>query len=200
MPTLSRLVLIAALAVPGCLTVNPGSAEAARYGELRRTDGWVLVDDVPFVAQETEDDCGAAALAMVLARWGIDVSPATLRAECAVAGAAGLRAADLRDAARRRGLSAYLIAGTVGDLDHELRRGRPVVVGLVKTFATVQMTHFEVVVGLRQPDEVAALDPSRGLVRDSLPAFTAEWAATQGATLVVFRPEPKPQHAAQPGP
>ena len=159
-----------------------------------------MIDDVRFVPQESEEDCGAAALSMVLARWGIDVPAATLQQECAVAGGAGLKAADLRDAARRRGLSAYLFAGSLADLEHELGRGRPVIVGLVKSFATMRVAHFEVVVGLRQPEQVAALDPQRGLVCDSLPAFTAEWTATQGATLVVFRPEPKPHFAATAGP
>ncbi|MCE9634318.1 MAG: C39 family peptidase [Planctomycetes bacterium] len=200
MLTPKQLAPLALLVCAGCITVDPGTAETVTYADLRQSDGWLLLDNVPLVTQETEDDCGAAALSMVLARWGLDVPPKTLQRECAVAGSAGLKAVDLRDAARRRGLSAYVIAGNVADLDHELRRGRPVIVGLVKTFASMQVTHFEVVVGLREPEQVAALDPARGLVCDAFPAFSAEWAATQGATLVVFRPEPKPQHAAQPGP
>ena len=200
MPTLTRCAPIVLLVSAGCVSVDPGSAEAVAFDELRPADGWVLVGDLPAVLQESEDDCGAAALSIVLARWGLDVPPATLRRECAVPGVAGLRAADLRDAARRRGLSAFLVAGDVSDLDHELRRGRPVVVALVKTFASLRVAHFEVVVGLREPSQIAALDPARGLVCDALPAFTAEWAATDGAMLVVFRPETEPQPAARTGP
>ena len=39
-----------------------------------------------------------------------------------------------------------------------------------------------------QAQHVAALDPAVGLVRDALPAFADEWSATNGVTLVVFRP------------
>jgi ABC-type bacteriocin/lantibiotic exporter with double-glycine peptidase domain len=204
---LTRLVApIVVLACGGCVVLHPGSADSVSYEELRRDeakgseDGWVLLEDVPFVPMQTQDDCGAAALSMVLARWGVDAPAAELQKECAVPGIEGLEAAHLRDAARRRGLSAYLIAGKVEDLEHELGRGRPVLVGLVKTLATMKVAHFEVVVGLRQPDEVAALDPARGLVRDSLPAFAAEWAETKGTTLVIFRPETQPQSVAATGP
>ncbi len=188
-PGISALIVVVAAA--GCV-MRPGTAESVGYDTLRHDDGWLLLDDVRFVPQESEQDCGAAALSMVLARWGLDVPVATLQEECAVPGTEGLRAGALRDAARRRGLSAYLIAGGVADIEHELRRGRPVVVGLIKTLGPASASHFEVVVGLRKSEQVAALDPARGLVRDALPAFAAEWAATHGATLVVFRPQPKP--------
>jgi len=184
-------IVVAAAASAGCVAVNPGSAKTVDYEELRREPGWVLLDDVRFVPQETESDCGAAALSTVLARWNVDAPVATLAKECATPGAEGLRAADLRDAAKRRGLSAYLIEGCVADLEHELSRGRPVVVGLVKTAGPASVAHFEVIVGLHGADRVAALDPARGLVCDALPAFAAEWAATKGATLVIFRPEAK---------
>jgi ABC-type bacteriocin/lantibiotic exporter with double-glycine peptidase domain len=198
---LPRLCLpLIVLAAAGACVAHPGSAVPADAAELRRQPGWVLLEGVEHVPQETEEDCGAAALSTVLARWGVDAPVATLREECAVAGEAGLRAAALRDAARRRGLSAYLFAGKVDDLEHELRRGRPVIVGLVKSLGTVAASHFEVVVGLAGREQVAALDPARGLVRDALPAFVAEWSATKGVTLVVFPPAQKGPSTAADGP
>jgi ABC-type bacteriocin/lantibiotic exporter with double-glycine peptidase domain len=181
-----------ALAAAGCIS-HPGTAAPTDREDLSREEGWLLVSDVEFLPQRTDQDCGAASLAMVLARWGLDVPVATLHEECTVAGQPGLRATALRDAARRRGFSAFLFAGSVEDLEYEIRRGRPVVVGLVKSQGPLATSHFEVVVGLRKdggPAEIAALDPARGLVRDALPAFAREWAATSGTTLVVFRPAP----------
>lgn len=195
MPRAAFLAPVVAAASAGCV-VQAGTAEQATYAELHAQQGWILVDDVQHVAQETDEDCGAAALSSVLARWGVDVPAAVLREECSVPGMPGIRAADLRDAARRRGLSAFLFEGGVADLEHELQRGRPVVVGLVKTLGPVSRTHFEVVVGLLPSEAVAAVDPARGLVRDALPSFAAEWAPTHGVTLVVFRPAKEGQQQA----
>jgi ABC-type bacteriocin/lantibiotic exporter with double-glycine peptidase domain len=181
-------VLLAALALAGC-AVYPGTARPTTYEELRRETGWTLVESVPFVPQESGRDCGAAATSMVLARWGVDVPARDLEAECAVPGQEGLKASALRDAARRRGLSAFVFPGRVADLEHELGRGRPVVVGLLKTLGPLATSHFVVVVGLHPGSgKVAALDPARGLVRDTLEAFGAEWVAAKGVAMVVFRP------------
>ena len=73
---------------------------------------------------------------------------------------------------------------------------RPVLVGLVKSLGPVSGTHYEVVVGLRPDAEIAAIDPAQGLVRDELSTFAAEWAATRGVTLVVFRRDETPPPAA----
>ena len=188
--TLKALALAAALSPAGCV-VSLGSAEPTTKDQLHQEEGWLLVDGVEHVAQESDQDCGAAALSSVLARWGVDVPTATLRDECTVPDVPGILAGKLRDAARRRGLSAYVFEGSLADIEHELQRGRPVMVGLVKSAGPVSVTHYEVVVGLRSDAEVAAIDPARGLVRDTLPAFAAEWAATHGVTLVVFRPAEK---------
>src|SRR5690349_17079574 len=125
--------LAAALSLAGC-ALYPGTARPADLADLRLEEGWLLLDSVPYVPQVSDQGCGAACLAMVLGRWGEEASAAVLEAECAAAGQAGIRAADLRDAARRRGLSAFLFRGTVADLAHELSRGRPVVVGVVRTY------------------------------------------------------------------
>ena len=185
---LVRILLAAAALLPGCVVVHAGTARDATWEEICAEAGWALVEGVPFVAQESETDCGAAALAMVLARWGEEVPVAVLERECAAPGVEGIRAGALRDAARRRGLRAFVVPGRVEDLRQEIARGRPVVVGLVKSLGPLTSTHFEVVVGLHDGSgRVAALDPARGLVTDALPAFRAEWEAAGGATLVVFR-------------
>jgi len=59
-------VLVAALAGTGCV-LHPGTARETTWEELRREEGWILLDAVPFVPQVAEKDCGAASLSMVLA-------------------------------------------------------------------------------------------------------------------------------------
>jgi ABC-type bacteriocin/lantibiotic exporter with double-glycine peptidase domain len=199
MNTLKALALAGTLSSAGCF-LSLGSGEPTTEEALRSEPGWILVSDVRHVAQESDEGCGAAALSSVLARWGVDVPAAELQEECAVPEVPGLLAGELRDAARRRGLSAFVFEGSLADIEHELRRGRPVVVGLVKSTGPIKATHYEVVVGLRPDEEVAAVDPARGLVRDALPSFAAEWAATKGVTLVVFRPAAKTPVQASAGP
>jgi ABC-type bacteriocin/lantibiotic exporter with double-glycine peptidase domain len=186
-PTALAAVLAGALLLPACVAVR-GSARPVALEELRAGDGWLLVGGVPFEPQAGEQDCGAACLAMVLRHGGVEVEAEEIRRECAVEGEEGLRASALRDAARRRGLAAFTVEGRVGDLRHELGRGRPVVVGLVKTLGPVSLAHYAVVVGLNESEgRVAALDPASGPVVDSLEAFSREWAAARSVTIVVLR-------------
>lgn len=177
------------VAAAGCVALPAGQARPTTYDDLRREDGWLLLDSVPHVAQSSRSDCGAASLAMVLALWGVDASVESLGIECAAPGDEGLRASALRDAARRRGLAAFVFAGRMEDLEHELRRGRPVVVGLMKSAGPATASHYEVVVGLHPATQrVATLDPASGLVLNELSEFAREWEAARGVTLVVFRP------------
>jgi ABC-type bacteriocin/lantibiotic exporter with double-glycine peptidase domain len=186
----ARTAVLAACVAAGC-ALRPGTARPVTYDDLRAEEGWTLLEAVPFVPQRTERDCGAACLAMVMAHAGVEAPAGTLERECAVEGVDGLRAADLREAACRRGLAAFVFAGGLEDLRHELARGRPVVVGLLKSFGPATASHYEVVVGLNDAGgRVAVLDPALGLACDALPAFEDEWRATGRVTLVVFRPAP----------
>jgi ABC-type bacteriocin/lantibiotic exporter with double-glycine peptidase domain len=179
-------LLLAGISLAGCATF-PGTARPADLAELRREEGWLLLESVPFVAQVTDTGCGAACLAMVLGHWGSDAPVDALERECGVTEGVGIRAASLRDAARRRGLAAFLFEGSVADLEHELARGRPVVVGIVKPYRDEFTSHFAVVVGLhRERGRIAMLDPAAGLLCDSIAGFEDEWRPTRGVTLVVF--------------
>ena len=182
-------VIVAAISFMGC-AVYPGTARPTSLEELRREQGWILLDAVPFVPQVSRQGCGAACLAMVLDHWGVGAPAETLEKECAVDEQGGIQASALRDAARRRGLSAYLFQGTLADLHHELSRGRPVVVGVLKPRGDGFTSHFEVVVGLHPGRQrIAALDPAIGLTCDSLAGFEDEWLPAKGVTLVVFLQE-----------
>jgi len=184
------IAALAALALSGC-AMYPGSARPVALEDLRAEEGWTLLDSVPYVPQVSEKGCGAACLAMVLGHFGMETPAVALEEECASTDKEGIKAAALRDAAKRRGFSAYLFAGTVADLEHELARGRPVLVGLIKSYGGKFATaHFEVVVGLHPGQRrIAVLDPAVGLMHDSLDGFEAEWKATKGVMLVVFVPK-----------
>lgn len=147
--------------------------------------GWLRVRGVAFLPQLGESDCGAAAIGMVVGYWK-ETPPREIAAALQPAPPEGIRAGRLRDFARARALQAFLIAGEVADLEHELAAGRPVLVGLVKPQRKGVLTHYEVVVGLhRARGLVVTLDPAEGLRQNSLDGFLAEWQAAGRLAIVV---------------
>lgn len=164
-----------------------GTAESVDPRELTREAGWIVVPGVPLVLQQDDRDCGAAALSMVLSYWRVPTTIGDVTAGSPPPGGSGHKAGELRDYARGRGLDAYLIHGTPRDLQHELKRGRPLIAGLVKRHVSGPVTHYEVVVALH-PERglVATLDPSRGWQKNCLDGFREEWGPSGFLTLVVL--------------
>jgi ABC-type bacteriocin/lantibiotic exporter with double-glycine peptidase domain len=192
-----RLTLAVCLVAGGCSSV---SREVAWSGAAPR-DGWTRVENVAEVRQTSRQGCGAAALAMVLGHWGLPVTQAEIWAASPPPPGQGLRADALRDFARGQGLQAFLVEGQVGDLEHEVGRDRPVLVGVVKRQGRRAYPHYEVVVGIdRRRQRVLTLDPARGARERSLERFGAEWAAAGRLTLVVFPRTPAPLPVAQQAP
>lgn len=182
----ARIVL--ALMCLGCASYGV-SAKSADPKVAVQSGSWWMVRDFPLVLQQKTDDCGAAALVAVLRYWGYDASPQS------IASALGqpegrLRAADMVTYARNKGLHSYVFNGTMTDVVHELRRGRPVIVGMGKSIDDKKaLSHFEVVVGYEpQQKRVLLLDPARGWQIDTLKGFGEEWARTKGVTIVAFLP------------
>lgn len=179
------LALAACLAASGCASTLPRHLAGAEA----RAAGWAGVEGVPEIRQSSEDGCGAAALAMVLARWGRPVAQEEIRAAIPARPGEGIRADALRDFARGQGLQAFLVEGRDGDLDRELGRERPVLVGVVKRRGRRAYPHYEVVVGInRRRERVVTLDPARGARETSLARFAREWDAAGRVTLVVLPP------------
>jgi ATP-binding cassette subfamily B protein len=152
-----------------------------------------MVHKFPLVLQDQNDDCGAAALAAVLRYYGHDATPRS------VLDAVGrsdnrLRAGDMTAYARKVGLHSYVFFGTMNDIVYELKRGRPIIVGLGKQFEEKKaLSHYEVVVGYEPNKKLVLLaDPGRGFQVDSLEGFGKEWARTKGVTIVTFLPSPAP--------
>ena len=143
--------------------------------------------NLPAVRQEGASDCGAAALAAVLAYWGKPAAIDTI--ELAVdTGSGGASAGELERYARGQGLFAYVFYADVSDLRHELEAGRPVIVGVVKPYAPGHgIAHYEVVTGYEPVRQrVLTFDPARGLRENSLSGFVAEWQPTKRVAMVAF--------------
>lgn len=174
------------LALLGCLLISGcylGTARHTTLTALKGEDGWDLVEGVSFVHQATQEDCGAAAISMVLSYWGLSVKTDDLPSTPTQ----GIKAAELRDLARRQGLHAFVIEGQLSDLSYELQRRRPVIVGLIKRYLLKVYSHYEVVIGInRNQQRIITLDPAHGLRVNSFAGFSSEWAAANRIALAVF--------------
>src|SRR5690606_15448397 len=106
-------------------------------------------------------------------------------------GPLGSRLRDLRDAARAHGLVAFAIEGDQATLLHELRAGRPVIIGLLLPFSRGKaLSHYEVVVAATATaDRFVTIDPARAAWRQrTWEALEAEWKPVGRPTLVVLGP------------
>jgi predicted double-glycine peptidase len=185
---LPALLVFATLAA-GCGYL--GSARPLDPRQFDREPGWVAVPDVQFQKQKTEYDCGAASVAMLLSHWGQPSTPEEIVAACP-ASKEGMKAGELRDLIKKRGLKGFLIHGTLEDLKTELSAKRPVIVGLIKPYVNGGFSHYEVVVGIN-PDlkRVATLDPAGGPRHNTYEGFLQEWEPAGTLTIVVIGPEGK---------
>jgi ABC-type bacteriocin/lantibiotic exporter with double-glycine peptidase domain len=193
-PAVARLPVVAiALLLAACSTYR-GTAHDTSPTQLAREPGWLLVSDVPYVAQETEVECGAAAIGMVVAYW-TGQEPRSAFSHFRPVGERGIAAGRLRDYARERGLASYLIEGKPEDLVRELKAGRPVLVGLSKPQSRKRvLDHYEVVIGLHKDRKlIATLDPAEGWRQNTLEGFFREWHTAGYVTLIVSA---KPESAA----
>ena len=175
------------LLAASCVSLYSGTARPAEAALLDEPD-WVVVKGVPVLRQESQRDCGAAALAMVLAVYGDRVTPAEIMARCQAGPDRGIRADALRDFALTRGLAATLISATREDLLTELGEGHPLLVGVVKPVATGGFPHYEVIVGIHaRTFEVATIDPARGLTVNTWEGFLREWDPADRLALIAGR-------------
>jgi predicted double-glycine peptidase len=172
----------------GCSTYQ-GTARSIDEAKVTTERGWQRVK-LDGARQSHDKDCGAAALSSVLQFWGKTESVETVDRALRQSPNVGLRAGDLRDYARQHNLSAYVFFGDFADLRHELQRGRPVIVGLIKPRSNGELfSHYEVVIGHNpERQRVLTWDPALGLQENSERGFSSEWATAKRVTLVVFDP------------
>jgi len=185
----TRVALLSCVLTSGCYL---GSARNITSAELANQAGWEVVSGVPERRQVTQEDCGAAALAMVLNYWGSPITGGAIVAVARPARDRGIAAAILRELARHEGLQAFLIQGHQADLEREIQRHRPVLVGVVKRYILRNYPHYEVVVGInRQKQRILTLDPAHGLRVNSQSGFVTEWANAGQLALIVFPQSPE---------
>jgi ABC-type bacteriocin/lantibiotic exporter with double-glycine peptidase domain len=174
------LVLVAPL-VASC-SAYVGGAKNADPARIDPAAGWVVAT-APLVLQQNARDCGAAALSMVAARWGVHITVESLQSRLG----GGSKLGELRAVARSEGLEAFAIPGSEAILEHELRQGRPVIVGLLLPLRRGRArTHYEVVVAMKpKTQEVATLDPARGWRVRAWKDLEREWEPVGRPSLVV---------------
>jgi len=193
---MALLGLLALGAAGGCASYR-GSSHEVSAAVLEKQPGWVRLDKVELVHQQGIKDCGSAALSTVLEYFepnGHGLDRKSIEGTLREKPGDGLSAGQLRDYAKARGFDAFVIQGTLDDLQHEIDEGRPVIVGVHKPLSNKEvLAHYEVVVGYH-PDrgDMLTLDPSLGLRRFDRDGFLAEWKSAGMVTLVVM---PKEQPA-----
>jgi hypothetical protein len=171
---------LAAVALASCVRV-PSTARPLESADISPASGWVRVGAMRTVRQTGLSDCGPAALVMVAEHWGVPLALADATRAAAARPGHGTRLGRLRDVARAQGLEAFAIRADRATLVHELERGRPVVVGLLRGRGRKRVSHFEVVVGFhRARGEVATIDPAAGLGVRTWRQLEAEWEPAGG--------------------
>lgn len=181
-------VVVALVAATGCRLSYTGGAKAVNAAQLDST--WLRASSTPVVKQREQKDCGLAALAMVAGAWGQNWKVEELRRDVKMSDK-GVKLGALRDVARARGLEAYAIAGTFDDLQRELAKGRPVLVGLQLPFEQRRaLHHYEVIVAMHPGDgRVITIDPATGkTLQRTRAVLEKEWKPVGFPTLVVVGP------------
>lgn len=182
-------LLLASPLLAACAASYTGTSVATTPERARASCGDTAVEGVPFVEQSGREDCGPAALAMILAYWRIAATHDEIAAACPPEPGVGTKAGTMRDFARERGLKVFLIHGEIADLERELKLGRPVLVGLSQPYSDQTYTHYAVVVGLDAAAErIFLIDPARGWQENSIDGFLDEWNPVGRPTMVFLRP------------
>jgi ABC-type bacteriocin/lantibiotic exporter with double-glycine peptidase domain len=151
----------------------------------------VLRLDVPFVAQ-TKNGCGAATLAMLIGYWQAPALPDAdaIQRTLYSRQARGIYASAMESYLRQHGFRTFTIRGEWSDLEHNLEKGRPLIVALRVGRDDL---HYVVVTGIdRQQDVVLKHDPARRpLVKQSRAGFEKEWSGASNWMLLAV-PEHDP--------
>jgi ABC-type bacteriocin/lantibiotic exporter with double-glycine peptidase domain len=185
----ARATLVAgvlALSASACAVGYSGPARPTTRAAVEAEAGWTLAP-APELRQQSHSDCGPTALAMVAAHWGVE--PMRAAANVSSSGPVdNVSFARLRSAARKLGLSAYVITANAGTLTYELRHGRPVVVGLMRPYGRrANQGHYEVVVGVQLAKGlVATIDPAAGWRVRTFDELEKEWGPARHPAMVVL--------------
>lgn len=136
-PLAAGVLLLVACAGPSAEALRAAVAAAPEAGRIL---------PVPFFPQE-EYQCGPAAVASVLAYWGIATEPAAIAEAIYLPRLRGTLSLDLLLYAEQRGLRAVLLPQSADALKVALRAGRPIIALLNVGSRLIPTWHYVVVVG-----------------------------------------------------
>ncbi len=190
---LAAAATAAALLALGCAGLAPGPGDAPPDPALPAR---ARVEGVPFFPQR-EDQCGPAALAMVLAWGGLAADPETLRPWVYTESLRGSLQPALTAAARRAGRIAVPLAGREA-LEREIASGHPVIVLQNLGLEWVPLWHYAVVIGYdRERDELFLHSGTEADRRVSGELFRRSWRRAGDWGLVVLPPGRLPATAGE---
>ncbi len=155
------------------LTLLSASAEASE------------IEGVPFVKQES-DFCGPAALASVMAYYGIPIDQDAVAREVYCEGLKGSLITDLENFAKRKGFKTRLAQGSIDDIEAFTADKRPVIVLVDMGFWIVSRPHYLVVTGCTE-DGITAHTGREASKRFSREDFVKIW-KKQGSAYLVIHP------------
>ncbi|GAA0849771.1 PA2778 family cysteine peptidase [Marinobacter szutsaonensis] len=187
--TLTGLVLLA-----GCASTPPWPEPESEAGKPVLPNR-VLLDDVPFYAQE-KYQCGPASLAMMLNSQGLETDPDVLKELVYIPAREGSLQVEMVAGARSHNMVVYPLKPKLEAVLEEVSAGNPVLVMQNLLIDWWPQWHFAVVVGFDSDDETIILNTDTRK-HHAMPykAFHATWSRAERWAVVVLPPEQIPATA-----
>jgi hypothetical protein len=192
------LVTTASFALAGCAAPQASAMrEALRSEPIAGVALRTRLDGVPFHPQ-LEYHCGPASLAMVMSAAGHHVHPDTLAAHVFVPARQGSLQPEMLAAARRRGMLATELPGTLEAVLREVSAGTPVLVLQNLGLQMMPRWHYAVVVGYDLPAGYLELHSGETeRMRMRIDNFEHTWARGGHWAIAVTQPATLPRTATQ---
>ena len=144
----------AAALLGGCASLVPQSARLHDEGMPEGLPKHVELTEVPFFPQD-DYQCGPAALATLLASYGVKVTPEELVPEVYLPARKGSLQVEMLAAARRHGLVSYQIKPSLEALMREVHGGNPVII--LQNVGLREGWHYAVAIGWDYDDGMLIL-------------------------------------------
>jgi tetratricopeptide (TPR) repeat protein len=191
-PAAAGVFLAASLLLAGCATPQVAALLAQPPATLPPR---AELAAVPFHPQE-DYQCGPAALATTLVHAGVAVTPGALVPQVYLPARKGSLQAEMLAAARRNGLTAYVLAPRLGDLLEEVAAGHPVIVLQNLSFGFAPVWHYAVVVGFDlSREEIILRSGTTRRLTTTLATFERTWARGDHWAMLTLQPEELPATA-----
>lgn len=179
------------LLLAACAAAPPAPSPA----DLPHLPAKHVVSGLPFFAQ-VEDQCGPASLATMLAAWGIDVDPQTLRGKVYIPGKRGAVTTEMVASGRRHGLLVYPLRGDYEAIVTEVAAGNPVLVLQNLGYDWAPRWHYSVVIGYDLERAVIVLRTGEDTGREiGAGLFMRTWERADRWAVVMVHPDQLPATA-----